>query len=222
MKFEMKKIILAAVLSLAILSVSAVAALAEENKKGELKSFNPNEVFEQLKSWEKNFKLPEISEIEKGDAAKSFGISASGNVKITNAEVVSVSGNSLSVKSWGLIVKVATDSETKFLVGKLRTWSLPEIKIGDRIDVFGSMNEADGSVNATAINAKVSAPRIQNEEVLRLRSVVEGLVKQLQEALRRFGKQLPPGISPVPDSSAGESSDVLPSPEAIVSPETSS
>ena len=209
----MKKIILAAVLSLAILSMSAVAVLAEENKKEELKSFIPSEVFEQLKAWEKSFKLPEISEIEKGSASKSFGISSSGNVKITNAEVVFVSGDSLSVKSWGLVVKVATDSETKFLVGKLRIWSLAEIKAGDRIDVFGKMNETDGSVNATVINAKVSAPRIQNEEILRLRSVVEDLVKQLQEALRRFGKQLPPSLS------VDGSPDVSPTPETTVSPE---
>ncbi len=216
----MKRIILVTVFGLLIFGVAASPGgrqvWAEENKKEKLKAFSPGEVFEQLKSWEKNFKLPEISEIEKGDVAKSFGISASGNVKITNAEVVSVSENSLSVKSWGLVAKVATDSETKFLVGKLRTWSLAEIKVGDRIDVFGSMNEADGSVNATAINAKISAPRIQNEEVSRLRSVIEGLVKQLQEALRRFGKQLPPGISPPPDSSVGESPEVSvsPSPEA--------
>lgn len=219
----MKKIILVTVFGLLIFGVAVLfdgrQVWAEENKKEGLRSFSPSEVFEQLKAWEKSFKLPEISEIEKGDAAKSFGISASGNVKITNAEVVSVSGDSLSVKSWGLVVKVATDSETKFLVGKLRTWSLAEIKVGDRIDVFGTMNEADGSVNATAINAKVSAPRIQNEEVLRLRSVVEGLVKQLQEALRRLGKQLPPGISPVPTASPSVS--VSPSPEATVSPEAS-
>ncbi len=219
----MKKIILAAVLGLLIILPAARQVWAEENEKGELKSFSPSEVFEQLKVWEKNFKLPEISEIEKGNAAKSFGISASGNVKITNAEVVSVSGNSLSVKSWGLVVKVATNSETKFLVGKLRTWSLAEIKVGDKIDVFGTMNESDGSVNATAINAKISAPRIQNEEVLRLRSVVDGLVKQLQEALRKLGKQLPPSPSvdgsPMPTASPLVS--VSPSPEATVSPETS-
>ena len=190
--------------------------LAEENKKEELKSFNPQDVFEQLKSWEKSFKLPDISEIEKGSASKSFGISSSGNVKITNAEVASVSGTNLSVKTWGLTVKVVTDSETKFLVGKLRTWSLTEIKTGDRIDVFGTMNESDGSVKATAINAKVSAPRIQDEEVLRLRNVIEGLVKQLQEALRKLGKPLPPGISPVPSISA--SPEASPSPEITPTP----
>ncbi len=215
----MKKIILVTVFGLLIFAAAMPGdrqVWAEENNKEGLNSFSPSDIFEQLKTWEKNFKLPEISEIEKGDAAKSFGISASGNVKITNAEVVSISGDSLSVKSWGLIVKVATGSETKFLVGKLRIWSLAEIKVGDRIDVFGSINEADGSVTATAINAKVSAPRIQNEEISRLRSVVEGLVRQLQEALRKFGKQLPP------DSSAGESPEVSPPAGESPSPEASS
>lgn len=216
--FKTKKVILAAVFGALIFGAAVPFAgrrvWAEENNKPELKSFNPSDIFEHLKDWEKNFRLPEVAEIEKGDAAKSFGISASGNVKITNAEVVAVSGNSLSVKSWGFVVRVATDAETRFLVGKLRTWSLAEIKTGDRIDVFGSMNEADGSVTATAVNAKVSAPRIQNEEVLRLRSVVEGLVRQLQEALRKFGKPLPPEISPVPDLP-----NASPSPETTVLPE---
>ncbi|KKS07517.1 MAG: hypothetical protein A2418_01670 [Candidatus Brennerbacteria bacterium RIFOXYC1_FULL_41_11] len=191
---------------IAVLAFGSAIAFADNDNargqgSGQKAPFKPQEVFEQLKAWEKGFKLPDISEIGEGRAQKSFVISASGNVKITDAEVLSVSGTTFAVKVWGLNIPVRTSSSTSFVVGKLRDWSFSEMKIGDKVDVMGDINEVNGSVEARVINAKISAPRIGNEEVSRLRSVVEGLIRQLQEALRKVGKPLPPGISPVPSAS---------------------
>jgi hypothetical protein len=198
----MKKIFLIAFLGILIFG----SGLAFAGQGLKLKAFKPAEVFEKLKNWDKEIKVPEMPEIEKGSAPKSLTISASGNVKITDAEVVSVGDETFTVKVWGISLKINTDSETKFLVGKLRDWSFEEIKVGDKVDVLGEISEESGETLARLVNAKVSFPRIQNEEVARLRSIIEGLIRQLQEALRKVGRQLPPEISPLPE--------VSPSPEA--------
>lgn len=210
----MKKII--AVLALIALISGSVAVYADNDKP----KFKSNEIFEQLKGWEKNFKIPEIEDIERGNTTKSFVVSSSGHVKITDAEVVSVSGSGFNAKVWGLTMRVETSSSTNFVVGKLRDWSLAEMKVGDRVDVMGIMREADGSVLASLVNAKVSAPRVQEQEVTRLRNIIQGLVAQLQEALRKMGRPLPPGISPVPTVSLSPSVSpvVSPSPSPVVTP----
>ncbi|KKU17007.1 MAG: hypothetical protein UX26_C0010G0009 [Parcubacteria group bacterium GW2011_GWC1_45_9] len=212
----MKKIILIAVLGFLVFSVSLVLAEEDDDKT---KTSKPQEVFDQLKNWEKNLRIPDLSEIEKGSSLKSFLVSSSGNAKITDAEVISANDAGFSVKVWGLTVKVAVDSETRFLIGKLRDWSLAELRAGDRVDVLGEMqNETDGIVKAKVVNGKISAPRIQDEEVVRLRTVVQGLVKQLQEALRKLGKQLPPDISPILELSPSPAVSPTPTPSVSVQP----
>ncbi|MEW5805285.1 MAG: hypothetical protein AB1721_00945 [Patescibacteria group bacterium] len=211
----MKKILLAGILSFFALAAGWV--YAEQEGIGlnlQLKGFKPDEVFEKLRDWEKNFELPEIEEIREGRAVRSLVIAPTGNTKITDAEVVSVSGNNFTVKVWGLSLAVETNENTKFVVGRLRDWSLSELKVGDKVDIIGTIDEASGSIKADLVNARISVPRIQNEEVLRLRSIIENLIRQLQEALRKVGRQLPPGISPVPEVSPTPEISPTPEPEA--------
>src|SRR3990170_7421865 len=102
----MKKIILIAVLGFLVFSVSLVLAEEDDDKTKTSKS---QEVFDQLKNWEKNLRIPDLSEIEKCSSLKSFLVSSSGNAKITDAEVISANDAGFSVKVWGLTVKVAVD-----------------------------------------------------------------------------------------------------------------
>lgn len=218
----LKKVLLVGVLVLSVLVLTSGVYAEEEGApmgpKPSWKQFKPDEVFDKLRGWEKNLKLPEIDEMREGRAPKSLVITPSGNVKITDAEVVSVAGTEFTVKVWGLNLVVKTDGETKFVVGRLRDWSLAELKVGDKIDVIGRINETDGSVKAEIVNAKISVPRIQNEEVMRLRALIESLIRQLQEALRRTGRPLPPGISPVPEVSPTPVSTPTPTPAVTPTP----
>lgn len=215
------KLLLVGMVIVALAAFGARVFARDENEDEAKPGKGPVKAVEKALERLQNFEFKGFGEEDftRGLAPSSLAINPQGHVRLTNAEVTAISGSSLSVKVWGLAFTVRQGTSTKVFAGKIRELSFSDIKVGDRIDVVGRTSESTpGVIDAEVIHDRALIVQARDEEVARLRSLIEDLIRRLQDILQRSGRSLPPGFSPLPSPSASPSPTPSPSPSPSPSP----
>ena len=139
-------------------------------------------IFDQWKQWGEA-QLPQASDIEKGTSVRSVVISTAGKVKMTDAKISAIGGDTFTVNVWGVPFLIKIDAATVFSLGRLGQWSFLEMQIGDHVDVLGTIDEATGTVLASGVNGKILQQKTQGPDLVKLQIKFEELMKKAQEFL---------------------------------------
>ncbi len=115
-----------------------------------------------------------------------LSIKPQGDIRIQNAALLSNSGQSLQLKSFGLNLTVGLTSSTE-LIGVIAnasgSSSFSDMKTGDVIDVWGTIDSNSGLITAE----KIRDDSLRQQGIDALRQQIESLLqqlRQLQEQLR--------------------------------------
>ena len=114
---------------------------------------------------------------------QSLEINPNGQVQLRNAKVESVASTTLSVKVWGHVFAVAVVSETKLRGHGEGRIEMADVKVGDLVDVKGTMNEDTGVITARELrddSARTRADEEREGKISEIRKMIEGLKKQLE------------------------------------------
>lgn len=128
-----------------------------------------------------NFQLPEIESAREHPA--SFFVGPQGQVRVISGEVMTLASTTMSVKVWGLTFAVNTGG-AQFTPQEAQA----NLRVGDKVNIKGSISADTGSINATLVHALSSRKRMTDELV----NLINRLIEQLRELQRRAGLPLTP------------------------------
>ena len=187
----------------------------EENRQTEGKSMiRPLENL--LKKIEK-FDTKEFSLEGKSDREppSTLTINPQGNARITNGKVTAVSGDIITVAIWKLNFSVHKMPDTKVAASANQELTFEQIVAGDTVDVLGRLDDAQAAfIHAQVIHDRTQMGRAKEQEKGRLQTLINDLIRRLNELLAKQGKPPLPTPSPSPSGS--------PSPSPSASPNSSS
>src|SRR3989344_3872129 len=167
--------IISAITGTAILlsGVSAMSAFAEsDNNKGNAMSGIKAEKFVGSED-----KVNEFA-----DRSESVNIKPNGEFKLTGVKAVSVSGNSLTGSLYGLTLTVDVGSAK--IIGGNSTIAFNEIKAGDVLVVWGTLNKDTKAVSLSKIHILSYSNRGELSRIqARINELLE-MLRKLQEKLR--------------------------------------
>lgn len=206
----MKKFIFISVIVIAF-SLVFVSVLARSENKGLEKAF------EQLSK-----KLERLDfnqgEFERGTVPMSLVINGNGHVRLTQATVKLLTGDTIGIEVWKLNFNLHKMPDTQvFGLGKGEiNWS--DIKVNDILDLTGQFDV----ITAGLIHAKIvhdrSAVSQNTEEINRLRDRINDLIKRLNEILGRLGQTPLPTVTPSPSPSLSPTPSPSPTPTPSPTP----
>ena len=167
-----------------LMGLSAARANEKENDRGGNAFERAVEKLEKFES--KIFRHEDFE--GKTSLPASLAINPNGEVRITNAHVLSVASTTMSVKVWGLSFTVNADTNTRVLFGKekVEEGTLSSVHVDDSVQIVGATTEgAPGTVLARVVHDNTAVTRVHDEEVSRLRQRIEELIRRLQDLLSR-------------------------------------
>lgn len=130
-----------------------------------------------------------------GAVPATLAVNPQGNIRITGGRVTAVADTELTVESWRLSFLVRQTAETKVFAGRAAELGFGDIAVGNTVDIFGRLDAGHSAlIHAEVIHNRTRVIEERGREIDRLRSVLEDLIRRLQEILGREGRPLPPGI----------------------------
>lgn len=179
-----KKLMLAGAL-VVVLSAALFINLAKahddnENENRGHSEGAPGKMMKELKM--SGHQEDEAESEHKGSGNTMFSIQPNGNVTIGNASLVSMSGETLNVKVFGLSLTVNTTTSTK-IVGVDNSATSTAMQAGDLLDIKGSIDSNSGVVTASTVRDR-SREAQNNQGILQKIQALFEQIKQLQEQLR--------------------------------------
>lgn len=173
---------LVVVFSAAMLINLARAEYDNENEGRGHSEGTPGKMMKEMKMSEKMKGEMENEDENKGSGNAMFSIQPNGNVTIGNASLVSMSGQTLNVKVFGLGLTVNTTTSTK-IVGVDNSATSTAMQAGDLLDIKGSIDSNSGVITASAVRDR-SREAQNNQGILQKIQALFEQIKQLQEQLR--------------------------------------
>ena len=187
----MRFFVLASILSLMVFAVSGVLTVSADNDSSiedliEGKSHFKFDVFPT--GLEKKFEIRQ----------PSLNVNPHGKVLITAGEVTETNWPNLKVKIWGMVLNIHVMPDARIIGGTTQTSStatgtpptvIPNVAIGDKVDILGDMEKDTGLINANTFKNR-SQGSIDMEN---LRQRIQDLIKQIEE-LRAKIKALGKGL----------------------------
>lgn len=221
----MKKLRYLLVLVAALALVAAFSVLArgtDDDDRGGLgvgpvKAFE--KAFERLgKIEDRDFEFDKNA-FERG-APATLTINPHGAIRMTNAKVTAVAEDRVTVEIWKLSFVIHKMPDTQVFAGRVKDLTFSDITVGDALDVLGELDATSAAfVHARVVHDRSQIVRARDEEVTRLRQVLNELINRLIEILNRTGQPIPSGLpSPVPTASPTPSPAPSPSPTPSPTP----
>lgn len=112
---------------------------------------------------------------------QSLEIGPKGNVHMQNAKVLSISTNSLTVKTWGITFTVSVTADTKLRAHNGGTITLSEVLADHVLDVHGSINMDTGVVTAR---------EIRDDSLMKDNTARQNMMKDIMLQIEVLKKQL--------------------------------
>lgn len=144
---------------------------------------NLNRAFGQLEKFKmKDF---EASDFSRATIPSSLTINPQGDIRITNGTATGLTASStLSVKIWGITFTVNTDANTQISSGSSQQGTVGGINTGDKVDILGTTSDATpGVIQAKVIHDRSATNQARDEQISRLRQLINELVQKLQGLL---------------------------------------
>jgi hypothetical protein len=142
----------------------------------------------------------EGQDFEAGRIPPTLMVNPQGKIRVTNARVTAVAPDRITVEVWRLSFVAHRTAETKVFASRRAEFAFGDIAVGDTVAILGRLDaEQTALIHAEVIHNFAQVLREREQEVARIRSLIEDLIRRLQEVLARQGRPLPPGIMPTPE-----------------------
>lgn len=171
------------------LLASASLAMAENDDKRDNGNLPPG-LQKQIQKFESGelFKGLRMDEnIVKATLPSSLAINPNGDIRINEAKVTSVPAptsatsttGSLTIKVWGMTFTLNITADSK-LYTQTRNLAITDIKVGDSVDVSGTVSEsAPGVVQVRQLKDRTQQASMTSEEVSKIRLRIQELIERL-------------------------------------------
>ena len=156
--------ILAGVMALALPSLAD-----DDDDEPKIRLRGLERVIEKLES----FELPEIESVREHPA--SLFVGPKGEVRILSGVITATASSTITVKVWGLSLSVDI-TNARFIPAGVSASSL---KIGDKVNVKGSINNDTGVIRAATVHGLTPRLRLADELFNQIRKLIE-LLRELQ------------------------------------------
>ena len=187
-KYVLPVIAIAMAVNLAAAAPGALAQGDNENSGNHGQGQGPVKKIENALQRLQNFEVKNFgaNDFARPTIPPSLTINPQGDVRITNGTVLnSVASSTLSVKIWGLTFTVNTDANTQVSPGGSQSGSVGNINTGDNVDVLGTTSDnTPGVIQAKVIHNRSAANQTRNDEISRLRQLINDLMQKLQNLLQ--------------------------------------
>ncbi|MBI4132804.1 MAG: fibronectin type III domain-containing protein [Candidatus Sungbacteria bacterium] len=171
-----------------VIALAAAPVLADDDDDDDRKSVGkPLQKIEKAIERLENFQLPEVESTR--EHPSSFFVGPKGEVRVISGEITALASTTMSVKVWGLTFAVNTGRAQFTPQG-----AQANLRVGDKVNIKGSIAAATGSINATLVHALSSRNRMVDELV----NLINRLIEQLRELQRRAGLPVTPLPTPPP------------------------
>ena len=176
-----KSIFIVIVLCIGLVAFSALVLAKSDSNS------NKNEIKNLEKSVEKleDFQLPDVeSSIEH---PSSFFIGPQGQVRIISGEITAIGTTTPQidgVKVWGIDLKVNVGGAKFIPAGTV----VPDLKVGDKVNIKGTIDNATGVINASIVNAL----SVRQKTIEDLASQIRALIIKIRELQQKAGLPLTP------------------------------
>ncbi len=115
----------------------------------------------------------------------SLAVNASDKIVANGASLVSISGQSLAVKLFGLDLNLTVTSSTTFLgAAQSSTSTIADMKTGDVVDFTGQIDPASGLVSATQVKDET----MQQQNIQSIQQQIQALLQELQQLQSRLNQ----------------------------------
>jgi len=162
-----------------VLIASSVLATSDQKNQNQLK--NAEKILEKLE----NFELPDIESTKINPSSLFLG--PQGQVRVISGEITEL-GNTTpavdGVRVWGVNLKVDTGS-AKFIPSGI---SHSALKIGDKINIKGTINKDTGIITASIVHSLATA----QQNVSAIQAQITELLKRIRELQQKLGIPLTP------------------------------
>ena len=167
-----------------VVGVALATAPVLAHDEDEVKEVKPKAItrgLEKIIERLENFELPIVESPR--ETPPSFFAGPHGEVRIHSGEITALASTTMSVKVWGLMLSVNT-SGARFIPDG----ALASLRVGDKVNVKGTISAATGAVTASVVHALSSRRRLTDELI----NQINRLIERLRELQQRAGLPLTP------------------------------